>query len=80
MEPLLRVLGQNILRERRRKGWSQEFLATRSHLHRTYIGGIERGERNVSIRNVEKIAAALGVDPYLLLMSADERPEDECSQ
>lgn len=43
------------------KGLSQEALALACDLDRTYIGGIERGERNVSLINIEKIAAGLGV-------------------
>ncbi|MEM7432657.1 MAG: helix-turn-helix transcriptional regulator [Pseudomonadota bacterium] len=50
------------MRERRaHKGWSQEELADRSGLHRTYIGSIEREERNVSIDNIDRIAEAFGI-------------------
>lgn len=52
---------------RRRRGYSQEELASKAGLHRTYISDIERGERNVSIENIEKIATALGVKPSDLL-------------
>lgn len=48
-------------------GLSQEALAERAELHRTYVGSIERAERNVSLENVEKLARALGVPPADLL-------------
>jgi len=44
------------------RGLSQEELAFKSRVHRTYLGGIERGERNPSLRNIAAIARALGVD------------------
>lgn len=50
------------LREiRKQKGFSQEGLALACGLDRTYIGGVERGERNISLRNIYKIANALGI-------------------
>jgi len=59
--------GQKIREIRKQKGFSQEVLATKSKLHRTYISDIERGDRNVSLKNVEKIAKALGVSAHDLL-------------
>jgi len=52
---------------RAKKGWSQEDLAEACGLHRTYIGDIERGARNVSIDNIEKIAKAFGLELWQLL-------------
>jgi len=52
---------------REKKGWSQEQLAFRAKLHRNYVGGIERGERNVGVENIAKLAAVLGVRPRDLL-------------
>lgn len=62
------VLAKRIRELRLEKGWSQEALADNCGLHRTYIGDIERRERNVSIDNIEKIALALKV-PITALLS-----------
>ena len=68
MSESLRESFAHAVRERRNeKGWSQERLADEAALHRTYISGVERGIRNVSIDNIEKIGRALGVDPGDLL-------------
>ena len=59
--PVLIALGQSIRQIRLKKGYSQEAVALASELDRSYFGGIERGEHNVAIVNIEKIATALGV-------------------
>ncbi len=61
------ALGLAIRQLRRASGISQEAFAASCGLHRTYIGGIERGERNVSFANLLRIADALGVRPSELL-------------
>jgi len=59
--------GQKVKAIRKENGLSQEELATKSGLHRTYISDIERGDRNVSLKNVEKLAKALRIPiDYLL--------------
>lgn len=53
--------GKRVRELRKLKGWSQEELADKAGLHRTYVGTIERGEQNVSIDNIERLAKTLGV-------------------
>ena len=61
MADIREILGTKIKKVRQKKKMSQEDLAFESELHRTYISDIERGSRNVSIKNIEKIAKALKV-------------------
>ena len=58
---VLLQFGARVRSLRSGRDWSQEEFAARCGLHRTYIGSIERGEQNVSLANIEKIARALGV-------------------
>ncbi len=60
------LFGENIRMYRKRLGYSQEGLAYACGMDRTYIGGIERGERNVTFKNIIKLAIALQVTPALL--------------
>lgn len=69
MEPkkVKMLVGQRVRALRIKRGWSQEELGFESGLHRNYIGGIERGERNVAVVNLARLAKALGVRPRDLL-------------
>jgi transcriptional regulator with XRE-family HTH domain len=64
--PFLRTLGKRIRALRDKKGWSQERLADEAGIDRSYMSGIERGVRNMSVLNLAKIAKALGVSPASL--------------
>lgn len=70
---LQRILGQNLRRLRTERGWSQERFADELGVHRTYMGGVERGERNLTLRSVERLALTLGVEAVALL--SEERPD-----
>ena len=60
---LQRRVGANLRRLRTERGYSQEAFADLLGYHRTYIGGVERGERNLTLRTVERLATVLDVDP-----------------
>jgi len=67
----IRSLGEAIRRSRLRRQLSQEGLAERCDLHRTYVGGVERGERNVTVATLLRIAHGLGTSPACLLQDAE---------
>lgn len=58
---ILQKFGQKVRNERQKQSLSQEELAAKAGVHRTYIGMIERGEKNITLTNIEKIAKALGL-------------------
>lgn len=69
------AFGKRVREIRQARGMSQEELAFESGLHRTYISSVERGERNIAIINMHKIAKALGVDLRDLIPdTADNAP------
>lgn len=63
-------LGAAIRAERVGKGWSQEHLSFECGLHRTYIGAVERGEKNLTVKNLVKIARSLGIAASALMLAA----------
>ncbi len=67
MKTLNKKLGERLKEVRLKKDMSQGDIARKLGVHRSYISGIERGVRNPTIKNIEKIAAALGVSPHTLL-------------
>ena len=72
MKDLLQLLGKRVHDLRTAKKWSQEEFAHISGLHRTYVGQVERGEKNLSFANLIKIAGALGVNVADLLAGLED--------
>ena len=69
------ILGANVIALRIERKLTQEQLADLCDLHRTYVGAIERGDRNVSLKNIVIIAQALNVEPSELLLYKKELKE-----
>lgn len=66
-EPFAVEFGARVRQNRQALEWTQEQLAEAASLHWTYVGSVERGERNISLHNILKIAAALSIDAGSLL-------------
>lgn len=64
---LQKTVGKNLKLYRQRHGLSQEEFAHQLSVHRTYMGGVERGERNLTLRTVERLAESISVEPIELL-------------
>lgn len=77
MSSILNIIGNNLKFFRKKLGMSQEYLAELAELHRTYIGAVERGEKNISAKNIAKIAKVLGVEPHMLLKSSTHETHDK---
>jgi transcriptional regulator with XRE-family HTH domain len=69
---ILQIFGDNVRRERLKRKLSQEELANVADLHRTYIGMIERAEKNITMLNAQKIADSLKISLTELLITKDE--------
>ncbi len=65
-EELQKLFGLNVRRLREGRGWTQEELAHRAGINRSYLGGVERGKRRVAMENIARIAQALEVTPAVL--------------
>ncbi len=70
---VVKVFGDNLKYYRQKLDLSQEAFAEKSGLHRTYISGIERYKRNVSLENIQRIADALEVETYMLFVEEVEK-------
>lgn len=68
----VKALGQAIRELRKAKGYSQEGFADAVGLHRTYMGAIERGEQNLTVKNIVKVADTLEIPPSRLLAKAEK--------
>jgi transcriptional regulator with XRE-family HTH domain len=74
---LQRTVGHNLRAYRQARGLSQEAFADVIGVHRTYMGAIERGERNLTLRSVERIVSCLDLDPLALLTQGSQPPDHE---
>lgn len=74
-DDLLRTFGNRLRQARRQVGLSQEELAHRAGLHRTYVGSVERGERNIALLNILTLATVLQVDAGTLVTSLQRLPD-----
>lgn len=75
MHDIRTSFGAHVRQLRTERGWSQEAFADRAGLHRTYVGSIERGEQNLSLVNIEKLAATLGLSLAELFAPFTDGPD-----
>ena len=74
---IVKVFGSNMRKYRLEKGLSQEAFAEKCGLHRTYISGIERYTRNISLENIQRVADALEIEAYKLFLEDPESKKEE---
>jgi transcriptional regulator with XRE-family HTH domain len=71
---LIKAIGQALRAERLNKGWSQEELCEKAGLDRTYISGVERGDRSPNLRSLLKLTTALSVPLSRVVLAAEASP------
>ena len=74
---IIKIFGSNVKAYRQRIGLSQEAFAEKCGMHRTYISAIECFRRSISLENIQKIADALEIEPYQLLLENKESDQNE---
>lgn len=74
---IIKVFGTNVKKYRQELGLSQEALASKCGLHRTYISDIERFQRSISLENIQRIADALNIETYMLFMDRGGNANDK---
>lgn len=74
LNPLVQF-GQRLVQLRKQRGWSQEQLALECGMARSYLGGVERGKRNIALLNICKLADALSVSPAEMLKFHEDSAE-----
>lgn len=77
MTKIQQIIGERIRNFRKQKGWSQEELADIANLHATYIGQLERGEKNATLESINKIATALEVSLEELFKSIQPNSKNQ---
>lgn len=81
MKSILKQFGDRVRELRKAQGLSQEDLAEKASLHFTYVGGVERGERNLSLKSIERIASALKIDiRELFALHLSEKSDDKSKE
>lgn len=63
------IFGRRVAALRKARGWSQEQLALESGLARSYLGGVERGQRNISLLNIYRLAESMAISPSALFLA-----------